>query len=292
MLWIQLQAEGRMQSNTDKSCNSLHRSSEYLAKSQPRTSPRRTRWPLGHRSEEACALHSQQWRHLEKPTAIASRNCCLSSTKQIKTSFLLHWHSSYHCSKNIYSHPTATVGPDSNCLPTLTSWIPFAVMSSSESLQRITPVVSSPMTQPPPWWRTRSVPSSPDTHPYCLPISVSSRSAQRRNNSAGALKRPRFSHLSWVLSVERCARFPLTSQVKTTSCGLKSTLFNRLDVCDRLVVVQALGWGGVTWQRSCRTMYAVENIGVCTNFQWTITSEVNTEYFLFLLSIYIPQQEN
>jgi len=170
--------------------------------------------------------------------------------------------------------------------------IPFAVMSSSESLQRITPVVSSPMTQPPPWWRTRSVPSSPDTHPYCLPISVSSRSAQRRSNSAGALKRPRFSHLSWVLSVERCARFPLTSQVKTTSCGLKSTLFNRLDVCDRLVVVQALGWGGVTWQRSCRTMYAVENIGVCTNFQWTITSEVNTEYFLFLLSIYIPQQEN
>ena len=29
MLWVQLQAEGRMQSNTDKSCNSLHRSSEY-----------------------------------------------------------------------------------------------------------------------------------------------------------------------------------------------------------------------------------------------------------------------
>jgi len=55
MLWVQLQAEGRMQSNTDKSCDSLHRSSEYLAKSQPRTSPRRTRWPLGHRSEEICA---------------------------------------------------------------------------------------------------------------------------------------------------------------------------------------------------------------------------------------------
>jgi len=121
MLWVQLQAESRMQSNTDKLCNSLHRSSEYLAKSQPRTSPCRTRWPLGHRSEETCALHNQQWRHLEKPTAIASRKCCLSSTRQIKTSFLLHWHSSYHCSKNIYSHPTVTVGPGSNCLPTLIS---------------------------------------------------------------------------------------------------------------------------------------------------------------------------
>jgi len=116
-----------------------------------------------------------------------------------------------------------------------------------------------------------AAPSSPDTHPYCLPISISSRSTQRRSNSAGALKRPGFSHLSWVLSAERRARFPLTSQVKATSCGLKSTLSNRLDVCNRLVVVQALGWGGVTWQRSCRTMYAVENIGVCTNFQWTIT---------------------
>jgi len=58
---------------------------------------------------------------LEKPTAIASRKCCPSSTRQIKTSFLLHWHSSYHCSKHIYSHPTATVGSGSNCLPTLTS---------------------------------------------------------------------------------------------------------------------------------------------------------------------------
>ena len=33
--------------------------------------------------------------------------------------------------------------------------IPFAVMSSSESIQRITRAVSSPMTQPPPWWCTR-----------------------------------------------------------------------------------------------------------------------------------------
>ena len=40
---------------------------------------------------------------LEKSTAIASRKCCLSSTRQIKTSFLLHWHSSYHCSKHILS---------------------------------------------------------------------------------------------------------------------------------------------------------------------------------------------
>jgi len=64
MLWIQLQAEGRMQSNTDKLCDSLHLSSKYLATSQPRTSPRRTRWPLDHRSEETCALHSQQWRHI------------------------------------------------------------------------------------------------------------------------------------------------------------------------------------------------------------------------------------
>jgi len=37
------------------------------------------------------------------PSAIASRKCCLSSTRQIKTSFLLHWHSSYHCSKHIFS---------------------------------------------------------------------------------------------------------------------------------------------------------------------------------------------
>ena len=36
--------------------DSLHRSSEYLAKSQPNTSPCRTRWPLGHRSEEICAF--------------------------------------------------------------------------------------------------------------------------------------------------------------------------------------------------------------------------------------------
>ena len=64
MFWVQLQAEGRMQSNTDKLYDSLHRSSEYLEKLQPRTSPRRTRWPLGHRSEESCALHSQPWRHI------------------------------------------------------------------------------------------------------------------------------------------------------------------------------------------------------------------------------------
>ena len=65
MLWVQLQAEGRMQSNTDKSCDSLHRSSEYLEKLQPRTSLRRTRWLLGHQSKEICALHSQQWRHIQ-----------------------------------------------------------------------------------------------------------------------------------------------------------------------------------------------------------------------------------
>ena len=64
MLWVQLQAEGRMQSNTDKSCNSLHRSSEYLAKSQPSISRCGTHWLLGHRSEEIYALHSQQWRHI------------------------------------------------------------------------------------------------------------------------------------------------------------------------------------------------------------------------------------
>jgi len=64
MLWVQLQVEGRMQSYTEKSCDSLHRSSEHLAKSQPSISPRRTRWPLGHWSEETCALHSQQWRHI------------------------------------------------------------------------------------------------------------------------------------------------------------------------------------------------------------------------------------
>ena len=59
-----LGSEGRMQSNTNKLCDSLHLSSEYLAKLQPRTSPRGTRWPLGHRSEETCALHRQQWRHI------------------------------------------------------------------------------------------------------------------------------------------------------------------------------------------------------------------------------------
>ena len=64
MFWIQLQAEGRMQSNTDKLCNSLHRSSEYWAKSQPSISRRGTHWLLGHRSEEIYALHSQQWRHI------------------------------------------------------------------------------------------------------------------------------------------------------------------------------------------------------------------------------------
>jgi len=58
---------------------------------------------------------------LEKWIAIASRKCCVSSTRQIKTSFLLHWHWRYHCSQHIYSHPTATVGPRSNYLPTLTS---------------------------------------------------------------------------------------------------------------------------------------------------------------------------
>ena len=36
--------------------DSLHLSTEYLAKSQPRTSPCRTRWPLGHRSKEICAF--------------------------------------------------------------------------------------------------------------------------------------------------------------------------------------------------------------------------------------------
>jgi len=64
MLWIQLQAEGRMQSNTDKLCNSLHLSSEYLAKLQPNISRHGTHWLLGHRSEEIYALHSQQWRHI------------------------------------------------------------------------------------------------------------------------------------------------------------------------------------------------------------------------------------
>ena len=64
MFWIQLQAEARMQSNTDKSCNSLHLSSEYWPKSQPSISRRGTRWLLGHRSEEIYAVHSQQWRHI------------------------------------------------------------------------------------------------------------------------------------------------------------------------------------------------------------------------------------
>jgi len=36
--------------------DSLHLSTEYLAKSQPSTSPCRTRWPLGHRSEEIYAF--------------------------------------------------------------------------------------------------------------------------------------------------------------------------------------------------------------------------------------------
>jgi len=65
MLWVQLQAEGRMQSNTDKLCDSLHLSSEYLAKLQPNISRRGTHWLLGHRSEEIYALHSQQWRHIQ-----------------------------------------------------------------------------------------------------------------------------------------------------------------------------------------------------------------------------------
>ena len=53
-----------MQSNTDKSCNSLHHSSEYWAKSQPSISRRGTHWLLGHQNEEIYALHSQQWRHI------------------------------------------------------------------------------------------------------------------------------------------------------------------------------------------------------------------------------------
>ena len=148
-------------------------------------------------------------------------------------------------------------------------------MSSFESIQRVTRAVSpsypSNDSASALAMHSLAASSSPDTHSYCLPISISSRGAQRRSDSAGALKRQGFSHLSWVLSVERRAYFPLTNQVKTTSCGLKSTLFNRFDVYDRQVVVQALGRGGVTWQWSCRTMYAVENIGVCTNFQWTVT---------------------
>ena len=59
MLWVQLQAEGRMQSNTDKSCNSLHRSSEYWENQVFLDAGL-----LGHRSEEIYALHSQQWRHI------------------------------------------------------------------------------------------------------------------------------------------------------------------------------------------------------------------------------------
>ena len=66
MLWVQLQAEGGMQSNTDKSCLLIPFTSA------PNTWQNRNQifsdaghWPLGHRSEEFCALHSLQWRYIQ-----------------------------------------------------------------------------------------------------------------------------------------------------------------------------------------------------------------------------------
>jgi len=220
---------------------------------------------------------------LEKSTAIAPRKCCLSSTRQIKTSFLLHWHSSYHCSKHIYSHPTATVGSGSNCLPTLTSQESERTSIRSYVKFRVHTAryLSCFARLPLQWLSLRPRLRLGDAlvgrlilarHPpllspylYLLKECTAQKRLSRNIEEAGVL--------TYELSVECRTLRPFStheSQVKTTSYGLKSTLFNRLDVCDRLGAVQALGWGGVTWQRSCRIMYAVENIGVCTNFQWTI----------------------
>jgi len=132
-------------------------------------------------------------------------------------------------------------------------------MSSSKSIQRVTRAVSP--SYPCVDSASASALSSPDTQSYCLPPQgVHSAETTRQGRWRG-----RGSH-TWAECWVSNAAPVFYSRVKTTCCGLKSTLFNRLDVCDRLVVVQALGWGGVTWQRSCRTMCAVENIGICTNF--------------------------
>jgi len=247
---------------------------------------------------------------LEKSTAIAPRKCCLSSTRQIKTSFLLHWHSSYHCSKHIYSHPTATVGSGSNCLPTLTSqesertYIRSYVKFRVHTARYLSCFARLPLQ----WLSLRPRLRLGDAlvghlilarHPpllspylYLLKECTAQKRLGRSIEEAGVL--------TPELSVECRTLRPFStheSQVKTTSYGLKIQSTRRM---------RSSGGSASPWMRWSDLAEVLSNyvcswnIGVCTNFQWTITFFLcETVYrgehwilFLSLLSFFILQQAN
>ena len=89
------------------------------------------------------------------------KKCCLSPTRQIKTSFMLYWHSSYHCSKHSHGRSGVKLSPYPDIVgmrKDIHSQL-YQVSSPYSALLELFRQVTPALTQPPPPPRPRPTPN-------------------------------------------------------------------------------------------------------------------------------------